>query len=347
MSTVASEKTYSYEHDGQLKGLFQTVFDFTEHITRLQASLIESGYTIHDYDRKLAKFLFRLLNTNFNLVINCEDISTEKKATVIAEVRDILLPYLAMTETANRFYVKPRGYAGDYLTIAKIYDAVGNGADEVGALLDDCFLAEPAAVAVRNRRYLLSKFIRIEMERQKDAQTRVMSIACGPAQELFDMYSSLHMPNKLHATLVDIDGEALEYVTRKSVANGLQNIMKIYLGNVLHFASGRRVLAIEKQHLIYSVGLIDYFDDNVVLDLINYCFDNLVNGGTLILGNFHPRNSNKALMDHILEWKLQHRSEADMHRLCARSKFGRVADAIHFEEEGINLFAECRRNDQA
>ena len=61
----------------------------------------------------------------------------------------------------------------------------------------------------------------------------------------------------------------------------------------------------------------------------------------MILGNFHPENSGKAFMDHILEWKLIHRSEDEMNQLFAESKFGRPCSEIRFEQEGINLFAEC------
>jgi hypothetical protein len=46
-------------------------------------------------------------------------------------------------------------------------------------------------------------------------------------------------------------------------------------------------------------------------------------------------------MEHVLEWKLIHRTEDDMHRLFAASKFGRPCTKIRFEAEKVNLFAEC------
>jgi len=48
-------------------------------------------------------------------------------------------------------------------------------------------------------------------------------------------------------------------------------------------------------------------------------------------------------MDHILEWTLIHRTEDDMNRLFASSKFGRACTNLRFEDEGINLFAECTK----
>ena len=77
------------------------------------------------------------------------------------------------------------------------------------------------------------------------------------------------------------------------------------------------------------------------MKLIDYIYSILAPGGRVILGNFHPDNQNKVLMDHILDWKLIHRSEADMDRPFTLSKFGRTTTNIWFEQEGINLFAEC------
>ena len=46
-------------------------------------------------------------------------------------------------------------------------------------------------------------------------------------------------------------------------------------------------------------------------------------------------------MDHILDWKLIHRTEEDMNRLYAASSFGQACTDIRFEAAGVNMFAEC------
>ena len=111
--------------------------------------------------------------------------------------------------------------------------------------------------------------------------------------------------------------------------------------NLIHLASGRRRIDLEPQDLIYSIGLIDYLADEHVVALINYCYENLRPGGRLILGNFHPRNPEKAMMDHLVNWRLIHRTEGDLNRLYAQSKFARSSTRVLWEEQGINLFGEC------
>jgi hypothetical protein len=60
-----------------------------------------------------------------------------------------------------------------------------------------------------------------------------------------------------------------------------------------------------------------------------------------VLGNFHPCNVTRAVMDHVLGWKLVHRTAEDMTRLYRASTFGRDCARVLYEEEGVNLFAEC------
>ena len=92
---------------------------------------------------------------------------------------------------------------------------------------------------------------------------------------------------------------------------------------------------------MYSLGIMDYFPDKVVIKLLNWIHQILKPGGKVIVGNFHPKNPCKVLMDHILQWKLNHRDEEQIADLFKKSAFNCAPTKIYFEDEGINLFAEC------
>ena len=49
------------------------------------------------------------------------------KKQISARLQHEMLPYVLTTETAERFYSRPRGYGGDYLAIHKIYQNVPSG----------------------------------------------------------------------------------------------------------------------------------------------------------------------------------------------------------------------------
>lgn len=256
-----------------------------------------------------------------------------------------MLPYVLQAHSAERMYSKPRGYAGDYLTIHEIYENKPSGTGRIGPLLDRCFLNEPAARAVRNRRKLLTaEILKVIGDRAPDSRARITSVACGPAAEVFDTFETLDDPAALFATLVDIDLQALAFVDARCESAGLKRSMKLLSGNLVYLALGREKLDIEPQDLIYSIGLIDYFNDEFVVKLINYLHGLLKPGGKIILGNFHPDNSSRAYMDHVMEWELVHRTEQDMNRLFSSSDFNSPCTRVQFEEQGINLFAECVRS---
>jgi hypothetical protein len=94
---------------------------------------------------------------------------------------------------------------------------------------------------------------------------------------------------------------------------------------------------------MYSIGLIDYFQDKLVVQLMNWIYDSLRPGGKAILGNFDPQCPDRAFLDHLLEWRLIYRSPNDMRRLFAASKFGQREVDVRYEQRGINLFASCTK----
>ena len=258
-----------------------------------------------------------------------------------ARIQSDLLPYLLLTNTAERWYSKPRGYAGDFLSIHEIYQNVPQGRGRIGSVLDRCFLNLPAAIAVRNRRPLLAREIKAVVAAKQNSQARITSLACGPAAEIFDVYEGLEDSANLISTLIDVDLQALAFVAERRDKARLQRRMRLVNANLIYILTGREKIELRDQDLIYSIGLIDYFNDDFVVKLLNYIHGALGPGGKVILGNFHPRNPDKALMDHVFDWRLIHRTEADMDRLFRASAFQRASTNVRFEEQGINLFAEC------
>ena len=122
--------------------------------------------------------------------------------------------------------------------------------------------------------------------------------------------------------------------------------MDLRQANLVYLALGRQALDLPPQDLVYSIGLIDYFDDRFVVRFLDWIHARLRPGGRVILGNFHTGNPDKAMMDHVLDWRLIHRDEADMERLFAASRFGGCS-RFRMEDAGVNLFAVAERSAEA
>lgn len=243
----------------------------------------------------------------------------------------------------DRWFSKPRGYAGDFYTIELVYANQATGDGRLGRFIDRWALGIAAAQAVRNRRGLLNEAIREVAARVGPGETtRITSLASGPAREIFDLFADEGVEH-VHATCIDIDVEALAFASERARELGVEDRMTFAQDNVIRLSRGRGKTTLEPQHLIYSIGLIDYLEDEHIVRLLDWIHDQLLPSGTVILGNFDAENPDKAFMDHILEWRLIHRTPDGLRGLFARSKFGDTPMDVIYEEQHINLFAICTK----
>ena len=158
---------------------------------------------------------------------------------------------------------------------------------------------------------------------------------------LADRFDRLEDESRVAFNCLDLDFQALSAVSREAEQRGIQRKIRLMQENLIMLATGRRDTDLRPQDLMYSIGLIDYFPDKLVIQLLNWIFDLLVPGGMVVLGNFDPRNPDRAFMDHLLDWPLIYRTPDDMRRIFSSSSFGDRAVEIRYEPEGINLFAIC------
>ena len=277
--------------------------------------------------------LIRVMNQEF------ED-RPEQSPILGKRIQEEIYPFMLMTENGSRWYEKPLGYSGDYLAIKRMYENTPNGTGRIGDTLDQCFLNLPACKAVQNRKDLVRNRLIKEAQSSDRDVLRVTSLACGPAEEIFEAMTLCESPT-IKAELIDGDKYAIEYLASKAWEEDRWDQVNLHNVNLFFLAKGRRTIDIEKQDFVYSIGVLDYLSDRRAIDLINYSHKLLRKGGKAMFGNFHPKNTTKAFMDHVLEWQLVHRSEDDMARLFLESDFQSPFSKIYYEESGINLFAEC------
>ena len=141
---------------------------------------------------------------------------------------------------------------------------------------------------------------------------------------------------------LDLDFQALSAVSRSAEERGLERHIRLLQENLIMLALGRHKSSLPPQDLMYSIGLIDYFKDDIVIKLLNWIHPLLRPGGKVVLGNFDPCNPDRAFLDYLLEWPLIYRNPDDMRRLFASSEFADRPVDIRYEARGINLFATCR-----
>jgi extracellular factor (EF) 3-hydroxypalmitic acid methyl ester biosynthesis protein len=163
----------------------------------------------------------------------------------------------------------------------------------------------------------------------------VTSTASGPARELFDVLAGGDSGIDLHATCLDVDAEALAYAEATACQARATERFRFVRANAVKVALGRGGVELREQDLVYTIGLIDYLRDDLVVALLDWIHDRLRPGGTIIVGNFDVANPCKPFMDHLLQWRLIHRSAADLEALFRRSKFAKAPFQVRTEGTGI------------
>ncbi len=253
------------------------------------------------------------------------------------------------SEFMTRTNIKPRGYAGDSEMMRMIYENEYVGESTFSKLMYKYGVEVPAAQAVRNRRLMVPEILhRVQADFSKNNKSalRIMSVACGPAFELQDLFLSESDVHKFEVTLLDQDSSALE--------EARENIKKIekslgYKVKVNYLQDSVRTMMRHKDinekwgtfDLIYSMGLFDYLTPPTAKIVAERMYRMLEPGGQILIGNYHVSNPSKWFMEYWLDWVLYYRTEEEFKRLL------RDTDAIdiniNFEASGSQIFLNARK----
>lgn len=285
----------------------------------------------------------RELQAAFNgLVLDLNPIEGKAAAGAVEAVHAELLPFIKLSAVGERCLTKPRGYAGDYRTMAMIYGNHAAGTPPLGPVIDAAILGQDAMAAIRARVPLLAAELK-GLFAASVKEFHVTSLGAGPASEMFEAFETADAKGRLSLNCVDVDREALAHVTARAQAHGLSTHVRNWQANLIHLAMGRQELDLAPQDIIYSLNFADSLNDEMAIGLLDWVHSRLRAGGRVMLGSLHPSNPSRGLMDHVLDWRVVHRDAADLERLFKASRFGKAPARILKEPKGVGLLAECVR----
>jgi SAM-dependent methyltransferase len=255
-----------------------------------------------------------------------------------------IIPVLKGSVFHRRASGKPRGYAGDFLTMDMIYSRQPLptcGTSPLSAGLDYWFLDTPSARACRNRHdWLVGKL----GSHCGSGPRHVASLACGPCREIKTLLNLQRAPHGRQVfDLFDFDEVALEYA-RTLLEPDLKNGVKcnFYKVNLFKTALTRKPIGNAGAFdLIYCAGFADYLDDRVLVRLLEGIYKSLAPGGTLLLAQFLDRQDHpdRNAMQWGMNWNLIYRTEAQLNNVFSQARWG--AD-FQIDKEPLGLIALCR-----
>ena len=265
--------------------------------------------------------------------------------------RRLLHDFLMQAPWMQRAYFKPFGYPGDYEVMRFIYERDFEGATLFGKAVGYAFLQTKAALAVKFRKDLIKRELRARLEAHRGIERplRILSVASGPAQELYELLRELpgEVP-PLEIMLFDQDKGALSYAYRRlkpMVEERFKGDVQIlYLHDSIKRLLRDSDLFSGFGHFdaIYSCGLFDYLQTTTAVVLARNLYARLAPGGTLSVGNMAPENPSRWFMEHHLDWVLIHRTRAQLTEIATRGAPDSHLRIIE-EESGVNPFIVMTR----
>jgi chemotaxis methyl-accepting protein methylase len=235
----------------------------------------------------------------------------------------VLTPELLTGASWNRAYTKPLGYPGDYQVMNYAYKLMLEGATAYEKFCHRLGTSTGEFIATRmtmTKQAIASLSSKAAAKGQKSF--KVASLGCGPAQEVANFLKSMSVPIYIDFTLIDQDHDALSFAyknTYPEVArlDGRANVKCLHATFLEFLATGKLFRKLEKQDLIYAVGLADYLGTKRATKLVKDLYANLSPGGTLMIGCM--RTSEESLewqVEYVVDWTLVHRDESEMRALA-------------------------------
>lgn len=175
----------------------------------------------------------------------------------------------------------------------------------------------------------------------------MLDIACGPCRDVSEaIVAAKHNAGGCHFHCADMDPNAISYAQNVigSLSRRLSGVeAERFPTFTWETANAFRMRPDRKYDLTWSAGLFDYLDERTAALLLKKMWGRTREEGEVIVGNFHVSNPDRPWMEWCGNWRLIHRTEEDMLRLCDKAGIPPDAARFHFEPLGVNMFLRVRK----
>lgn len=254
-------------------------------------------------------------------------------------------PLLEVGSLQHQARFKPRGYAGDYLMLARICEHY-LCEHPLGRAFDVFFQRQAAPRAVRARTAQITATIVGHCLQHSGRPYQLVSVGSGPAIDVRQAVALLPAEKRhgLRVTLLDLDPEALQYAQAQIEPHLAPGALRCLRENLPRLAQlGDRAQTLGMPDLLVCSGLFDYLADEAAVGLLRVLWEQLAPGGLVLVGNFAPHNPSRAYMEWIGNWYLHYRTTAELEQLALQAGIPHRCFSIGCEPVGIDLFLVARR----
>jgi len=259
-------------------------------------------------------------------------------------------PLLLTAPILSRARTKPLGYPGDFEVMRHIYEQPFVGESLYARAMQLWGVSFVPSQMVRGRKDLMKAMLLHRLESARPgSRTRILSVAAGPAQEVFEALSEARdLPGEVELVLFDQDKRALSFAFSR-----MQQLVASRWGarvRIVYLHDSIKRLLIDpgllRQQGVFDVvlcaGLFDYLDAQKSVILTSSLYGCLGPGGVAYVGNVVPELPTRWLLEFHLDWYCLYKSREELLAFATEGAPG-ASVVIEAEPTGNNLFAVLTR----
>lgn len=308
------------------------MLNYLNEMNKVIAGLSKDNTYSYEVEKKIAHLNTCILLKGYCLEQIIEDKTVINKSK--EHFRALAGSWVYKSLIVKRALEKPRGYPGDYLLLEIIYNNCPLTKEGIGFYVDRNFLNSPYACAVRYRKDKIRDTLKEALAVSKLSPMKVFNVACGSCREIKELPVKLFQNKKVEFCCLDWDQEALDFAG-KAVSHFPDNVVFNFIKeDIMHLIKNK--CRFNKQHLIYSIGLIDYLPDRVLKVFMRFFYELLQKEGKLILTHKNrEKNFSPLTPDWFCNWKFVPRNKEEIARLfynCGIKDFSLVTESDDFND---------------
>jgi len=314
--------------------------NYLEFLDKINASPSPYSHEIQIKFTKLTDRFLTIANLFEQNIVEKEIVKFRR--SFIECIRD----FLNKSKYINRALNKPRGYPGDYLVFENLYDGLITSKG-IGRYFDIFALNDLLSQSIINRKNKMKDLIKKNIDGLNKKLITILNVGCGSCREVEELLNEHNFINKkICFDFIDQDTEAIKFAKRKLGKFSKERQFTFFQTSALQlFGFGDRggLVLNKKYDMIYSIGVVDYFLDNVLEKFIAYYSSHLNRGGTLIFAICsNIENRTYAPMVWFYDWYIYLRNPQDAIGI-ANTTFSLSNICIVWEKNRQIFFVNCRK----
>jgi len=263
--------------------------DYLIFLKKIEESIKKENFPNISFEKKLAQRSDMLMKFAYKLENNISSLYVKKSLREI--FRKFAGKYVFQSKIIKHAYEKPYGYPGDYELFEFIYNGVPLSKKGMGWYFDKYALNHILRIGVVNRKDKMKNLLRKFINEYK--KIKIMNLGCGGCREIRELIVRYKFFKKrIEFTCIDQDKRALEFARN--------NFKKLFVPenvelnfkeeNIIDMIFNEK-REISKKDIIYSLGVINYFLDNVFERFVEFYYRLLRPNGKLIFTLWNCNNS--------------------------------------------------------